>query len=441
MIVSTRTALVRLASSVPAFALALVLAVALLLPACGGSSDAASGQTTVRVLNLATDVGSLNLLVDDTEAFQAVDTDTVSASTTFDAGTYTLKVRMAGSSSNLLSQSHSLSKDQHYLAVVWGRLSAPRLSTLSEDGDDSGISSGNTRLRVMNATIDSGAVDVYLTTSDADLGDSTATVASVASGGISAFKEFSAGTYRLRVTGAGDPADVRLDVASLSLSALQHATLIVTAGTSGVLVHGAVVPQLGTLALSKNQQSRVRVVAGVEAAGSVGVSLGARTLAGSIRSPSVGPYAVIDAGTATLAVRVNGVALATQAQEFQAGSDYTLLVYGAAGAPQVQRITDDNRLPTTSSRMRIRMINGTSLADPLALSVDYAAVASDVPAGYGSSYVTLASNASARVDVTAPSAASPLFSDTDANLQALSVYTVFMLGGNSVPTGVMRKER
>ncbi len=435
MIASTRTALVRLASFIP------VLAVVLLAPGCGGSSDSSSGQTTVRVLNLAADVGSLNLLVEDTEAFQGVDTDTVSSSTTFDAGTYTLKVRPAGSSTNLLSQSHSLSKDQHYLAVVWGRQSAPRLSTLSEDGDNSDISSGNTRLRVMNATIDSGPVDVYLTGSDADLGDSTATVASVASGGISAFREFSAGTYRLRVTGAGDPADVRLDVAVVSLSALQHATLIVTAGTSGVLVHGAVVPQLGTLALSKNQQSRVRLVAGVEGASTVGVSLGTRTLAGSIRSPSVGPYAVIDAGTATLAVRVNGVALGSQSQVFQAGSDYTLLVYGAAGSAQVQRITDDNRLPTTSLRMRIRMINGTSLADPLALSVDYSAVASDVPAGTSSSYVTLASNASARVDVTAPSAASPLFSDTDANLQAQGVYTVFMLGGNSVPTGVLRKER
>ena len=411
------------------------------LASCGGGSSSDSGQTTVRVLNLAGDVGTLSVLVDDTEAFPSVASDAVSSDTTFDAGTYTLKVRQPAGTTNLLSQSHSLSKDQQYLAVVWGRASALRLSTLSETQDDSEIASGNTRLRLMNATIDSGAVDVYLTTSDADLADSTPVISSVAAGGIGGFKEFSAGTYRLRVTGAGDPADVRLDVASVTLPALKHSTLIVTAGTSGVLVHGAVVPRRSTLALMKNTQARVRVVAGVDAGGSVNVVLGSRTLAGSLRSPSVGPYALVDAGDAALAVRVNGVAQASQTRTFEAGTDYTLLVHGGAAAPAVVRVADDNRLPTTASRVRIRLVNGASVADPLALSVDYAAVASDVPAGAASSYVTLVSNSSARVDVTAPSAVNALFSDTDANLQAYGVYTVFMLGGNAEPTGVMRKER
>jgi hypothetical protein len=140
-------------------------------------------------------------------------------------------------------------------------------------------------------------------------------------------------------------------------------------------------------------------------------------------------------------VRLNGTVFSSQARSFDAGADYTLLVNGEAAAPRAQLLTDDNRLPTTSGRTRIRLVNGTALADALTLSVDYAAVASDVATGAASSYVTMTSNGSARIDVTAPSAASALFSDTDANLQSLGVYTVFMLGGNAAPTGVIRKER
>jgi hypothetical protein len=417
-------------------------AVTLGLAACGGGGGGGDpGQTTVRALNVTTDIASLDLVADDSVLFGAVATDSVTGDSTFAAGLYTLKVRAAGSSTNLFSQSYTLSKDQPYLAVVWGRQNALRLSTLAEDQDDSQIASGNGRLRVMNATIDSGAVDVYLTSSDADLGDSTPTVAATAAGGISAFKETSSGTYRLRITGAGDPGDLRLDIASFTLPAQTHTTLIVTAGAGGMLVHATQVQRRAGMTLLKNMQSRLRVVAGVESGGNVGVTLGTRTLVGGIRSPSVGPYALVDAGTATLGVRVNGTLVSQQANDLQAGADYTLLVTGAAAAPSVQRLTDDNRLPTTASRMRIRLVNGTSLTDPLTLSVDFTSVASDIATGAASPYVTLVSNIAARVDVTAPSAPTALFSEADANLQTQSVYTVFMLGGNAVPTGVLRKER
>jgi len=432
--------LVTSASRLRTWLFPLVMATAA-LAGCGGNGSNSSGQATVRALNLASDQGALSLLADDTELFSSVAADGLSGDTTLATGTYSLKVRSPGSTTNLVTQSQSVTQDVHYLALIWGRSNALRVSMLTEDQDSSAIASGNARLRLVNATIDSGPVDVYLTTTSADLADSSPVLTSVGSGGISGFKELSAGTYRLRITGAGDPADVRLDVPTFTLTAQQHATFVATAGASGVLLHGAAVPQRDTLSLFKNVQARMRVVAGVESGGTVGVTLGTRTLAGSIRSPSVGPYTVVDAATASLVVRINGVALAAQPQTLVAGTDYTLLVSGTAAAPAVNRITDDNRLPVTASRMRIRLVNGTSGVDPLALSVDFSAVASDVASGQASSYVTLVSNPSAGVDVTSPSAAAPLFSVTGANLQSQGVYTVFMLGGNAAPTGVIRKER
>lgn len=421
---------------------ALPALMALVLGACGGSSsDSTSGTTTLRALNLSTDMASVDLLKTDATLQGALATDAVSGDSSFDSGTYTLKLRRTGSATDLLTQSHTLASGGAYLAVIWGRENAPRLSTLPEDQTDSDITSGYSRLRIMNATIDSGSVDVYVTSASTEIADTTATVGTVTAGSITAFKDLVAGTYRLRVTGAGDPADLRLDVPSITLGSQTHQTFIVTSGASGVLLHGTQAPRRAQVTTLKNTQARVRVLASVDGSGNVGVALGNRTLAGSLRSPSVGPYALVDAGTAALAVRVNGNTVTDGAQSFVAGTDYTLLVHGTLASPQVSRLTDDNRLPTTASRVRVRLVNGTALADPLTLSVDYSAVGTEVANGAASAYYTLVSNTAARVDVTAPSAAAALFSDTSANLQSQGVYSVFMLGGNSTPTGVLRKER
>ncbi len=424
---------------------AAALACVALLAACGSSSNNTPGQASVRVLNLTTDVPSIDLLANDTTLASAQGASAPSADALIDAGTYTMAVRRAGSATSLLSGSYSLGQDQHYLAVVWGRETALRLSTLPEDADNTAIGTGVARLRIFNATIDSGAVDVYLTTATADIAETTPLAANSTAGTIGAYKDISAGTYRLRLTGAGDPADVRLDIPAITLTAQKHATLVVTAGASGVLVNGNQVEQRGALTALRNTQARVRVVASVEGSGNVGATLGSRTLVGSLRSPTLGPYTLVDAGTAALTVRVNGSNISGTSRTLVAGSDYTVLAYGSLAAPQVRVLNDDNRLPSTTGRARVRLVNGTAGGDPLTLSIDYQSIASDIPAGSASNYFTVTStpvgSATTQVDVTAPSAAAALFSTTAANLQNAGVYTVYMLGGNALPIGRIQKER
>jgi hypothetical protein len=442
---SIRTLTRTLLGGLPQACWVAALACVALLAACGGSSSSTPGQATVRVLNLTADVASIDLFANDTALAAAQGADAPSADKLIDAGTYTLAVRRAGNATSLLSGSYSLGSDQHYLAVVWGRETALRLSTLPEDADNTTIGTGVSRLRIFNATIDSGAVDVYLTSPTADIAETTPLASNSTAGTIGAYKDTSAGTYRLRITGTGDPADVRLDIPAITLPALKHATLVVTAGASGVLVHGTQVEQRGALTALRNTQARVRVVASVESGGNVGATMGTRTLVGSLRSPTLGPYTLVDAGTAALTVRVNGVNISATSRTLTAGSDYTVLAYGSLAAPQVRVLSDDNRLPSTTGRARVRLVNGTAGGDPLTLSIDYQSIASDIPAGASSSYFTVTSTpsgtTSTQVDVTAPSAATPLFSTTSANLQNASVYTVYMLGGNATPTGRIQKER
>jgi hypothetical protein len=239
----------------------------------------------------------------------------------------------------------------------------------------------------------------------------------------------------------GDPNDVRLDVPAFTLADKKHNTLILTAGGSGVLVNGTQLEQQSTGTSLKNTKARVRVVASMNAAGNVAVSVGGTTLVGGLRSPSVGPYTLVNAGDLNLTVRVNGNVISNATQSFAAGNDYTLMTYGLEGAGQVKVLADDNRLPSSTSRVKVRLVHGLAGVDPLTLSVDYLALATDQLSGAASAYATTNAASSVRIDVTSASAPAALYSATEVNLQGQGVYTVFMLGGNAAPTGVIRKER
>ncbi|BAL95170.1 DUF4397 domain-containing protein [Rubrivivax gelatinosus] len=419
---------------------ALFAASALVLSACGGGGSS-SGSAQLRVLNASSDVDSVDVDVDGTTEFSAVAADAVTGYTKLDADTYTLKVRANGATSTLVTGSYTLAKSKHYTGVVWGRSGALKFVTLPEDSDTDDIDDGYGQLRVYNATTDAGSFDVYLTQEDADLADASALASSVSSATLGSYKDVGIGTYRLRVTTAGDSDDVRLDVSGITINEHEYSTLIITAGTGGVLVNGAVLVQQGDMTLAKNTQARIRVIAGAESRGTVNATLDGSTLA-TLVSPSVGSYQRIAAGSSTLTVKIGGTTISSATQTFKPGADYTLLAYGSAGSDAaISLINDDNRLPTASTRYRVRLINAASTSAPITLSVDYAALITDVAAGSASSFVTATTDDEARVDVTTSSGGEYLFTQEDTNLQSYGVYTVFLLGGNTSPTGVLRKDR
>ncbi len=418
-----------------------VVAGSLTLAGCGGGGDSGGGGTQLRAINLTSDLPSIDLLTDDTVQFGALALEGLAAYKGIDAKEYTLRVRKTGDGATLFSSTFTLGRDQNFTAVVWGRETALRVSTLPENEDNNAIGAGNTRVRMFNATTDSGAVDVFFTSESAALGDTAPTQSAVGAGNLSGFRELSAGTYRLRVTGAGDPTDVRLDISGVPLLARQHYNLVMTAGSGGVLLNGLLIQQQQAATVMRNTKARVRVVAGVDGAGVVGVAAAGTTLVGGLRSPSVGPYQLVNAGALPLQVRVGGNVVLDESRTFVAGADYTLVVYGTAAAANIRLIVDDNRLPSLATRVKIRLIHGATGVGPTTLSADFLALAADIPLGAGSAYATTASGAAVRIDVTSASAVGPLFEQATVNLQAQSVYTVFLLGGNATPTGVIRKER
>jgi hypothetical protein len=428
-------------------ALLATLAFTILLASCGSGSSS-GGSTNMRALNLTTDLPSLDLYIAGNKQFSAQNTGVLSTYQSFDANTYAINVNSAGNPTSLFTGNYTLSKDAHYTAVVWGPQANLHISTLPEDEDVTLIGAGNGRIRMFNATTETGTLDIYLTAPTADLTAVTPTQALLTSGTLAGFKELAAGTYRLRVTSANNPTDVRLDIASVTVTAAQYQTLVLTAGTGGTLVNGQLILQQGVTTALANPQARVRLAAGVDTSGVVAVSVGGTPLSpGVLISPTVqGFYTTVTAGNVALSLQVNGAPVLTtpQALTLGAGADYTLLVYGAPGNPQLTIITDDNRLPLSTTRTKIRVVNGAGSLDALSLSVDNVGPleTSYVPAGTASAYAQVNSNLTAYIEVDSPTQG-VMYQSTRPNgdqLVGQSVYSVFVLGGQTKPKGILSRD-
>lgn len=428
--------------------LALLAAVssALLLTACGGNSSTGSGgQTNVRAINLATDLASVDLYTGETKRFSALAADVMAPAVAFEAGTYTLAVKRVGETTALFSDTFSLAKDLNYTAVVAGRESSLVVRTIPENEDTAGITAGSFRLRVFNLIADTGGVDVFVVPPGTVISDSTVPTLRFTNSTLSDFLTFTTATsYRLLVTGQGNLDDARLDITLTGTVDKQFHTLIMTSGRSGALVNATLIPQGGTAASLKNTKARVRVAAGADANGNVGATVAGTAITGILRSPNVSPYKLVDAGDRDLTVTLNGTVITTGNRSFAAGSDYTVLAFGSAGAPRFELLDDDNRAPSASTRAKIRLVNVAAGSEAMSLRADFQSLVTDVAAGTASAYFNVTSATSARIEVTTPGAGS-LFTLTSSGsqplLQAQGVYTLFMLGGNATPTGQLNKDR
>ena len=428
-----------------AFLLTSALAFTAALTGCGGGGGSTK-QATLRLVNASTDVASLNLSLNSTVRLSGVPVNGQSEAITLDAGTYTVDLTNGSDTTALLSGSRSLSESSDDTAIAWGASGALRMTTLSDTATSTDApATGYAAIRAFDAAPDAGALDIYLTAAGTDLDSVTPTFSAIPSGGLQSYVKLTSGSYRLRVTGAGDKTDLRLDLPTLTLANQARSTLLIQPGSGGMLVNALqLVYQTASTTPLKNTQARARLVAGVNTNGAVTASIGGVSLNVGLRSPSVGSYVLVPASdTQSVVVTVNSALSLGGSQKIAAGADYSLLVSGDAASPSLVTLTDDNRLPTSSTRAKLRLVHGAYGQDALTLAVDFNAVANNITYGSSSAFGTAAANASAVVEVSSPLIALPLYTTAAApiNLQAQGVYTVFMLGGGTAPTGVLRKDR
>jgi len=419
-----------MAAAVTAFALA----------ACGGGAD--RSKANVRFVNASSGYAALDARVDDERRFASVAYGQGEAYLELDpdADAIDTDVTRPGSTTPLVSLTPAVSKRNFYTLLAWGAEGALKVTQLDDNAAEP--DSGKAQLRVFNAAADAGALDVYLTADADPLADAVARQAGAAVGSATGFATLNAGTWRLRVTGAGAKSDLRLDVGGLVLGSRQVVTLVLTPGTGGVLVNALVLVQEGTVTAKANTQARVRVAAGVPDSGAVTALVGGQTLMDGVGAPAIGAYALVPAGDQLVSVSVSGMALASSTVTLAAGSDHTLLVHSPAGAPVASWIADDNRLPAASGKAKLRLVHGMASAiGSLALTADGLPIAGNLAVGTASAFTELPAAASIDMVVTASGAVLPVATLIDRSLSSGGVYSVFVLGSPSAVTALLRQDR
>lgn len=418
------------------------LSAGLLMAGCGGSGGDDGGSASIRLVNLTTSRSAFDLVDadEDTTLAGSVAADQASTRATVNDGETGFELRRAGNDGAVVTASWSLTAGTKYTAIAYGAEGSLKMAMLEEDEDTP--EAGKARLRLYNTSADSGSLDLYLTDSDTALEDAAIT-ATVSSSGASSFVTLVPGTYRLRLTASGDTADLRLDLPSVTVTDRGVVTLVLTAGSGGVLVHAATLEQDGGMTAYANPSARVRLAAGTPGNASIGAVIGGTALASGQRSPSVGGYRLVPAGAElSLATTVNGSALPASTVTLKAGGDYTLLVHGDLAAAQAVLLADDNRLPTTTGHAKIRLVNAlAALEGGLTLNVNYSALAIEIAPGAASDHGSLAAVTDVPLEVISPLSTTALYAIAEADLSAKGVYTVFMLGSSAAPYGMLRKDR
>ena len=224
------------------------------------------------------------------------------------------------------------------------------------------------------------------------------------------------------------------------------AALVITPSTGGVLAHALLLQPAAAVTALTNTQARVRILSALPTNLSVAGTVNGATLPLLGTSPSFGSYALVPAGTSTPQVTVNGGTLTGAAWTAAPGSDTTLFVWGTAAAPQFATLSDDNRLPGSSSAARIRLLHGLgNLTQDLTLNIAGAAVTTASQGGM-SPVTAVSAVTDTTLSVTSSSTAASVYELTGKTLDANGVYSVFLLGDSSLPSGnglttVVVKER
>lgn len=425
-----------------------ILATAI-LAGCGGHGS--SNTANVRLVNATLTHASISLLSNSSAVVSGTALNSVSGYSGVSSGSQTLQINDATTNTVLATTVPSLAGSEHYAVVAYESGGTLRTTLIQED--TAAPSSGTANLRIFNTATDAGAIDVYVTDPNATLSTistPTFSFASSSSTQASGFLSLATGTsgtpYRVRVTGAGNQADLRLDVTSFTLMSGLNATMLLTPTVGGTLVNGSLLVEQGAYSAFANTSVRIRLAAAVTPGASVSAAAtaasGTTAIATAVTAPSVGAYTVVPAG-ASLNITVNGNSVAAPpASALAAGSDLTLLVYGAAGSPVANLIADDNHLPTSVTNFKIRLVNGItgSGATPLTLDANFGVIASDVLPGNASVYGVVGASVATRLDVISPTNPTPVYSESNLNVPGNAVYTLFMLGDSAAPIHLLQRD-
>jgi hypothetical protein len=197
-----------------------VAALAMSLVGCGGGSD---DKSRLRVLHGSPNAPAVDVLVDNGAVLTNVPYKTASGYLSVNSGTRNIKVNAAGSTTTVINADVNLARDTDTTVIATNVLASIEPVVLTDD--NTAPASGQIKLRLVHAAPGAGNVDIYVTAPGADLATTSPTLTNIPFKAASSYLAVPAGTYRVRITGAGSKG-VAIDSGSLTLAAGQIRTAV-----------------------------------------------------------------------------------------------------------------------------------------------------------------------------------------------------------------------
>lgn len=410
----------------------LVIAAVAGLAACNDQ-----GTAQVRILHASPDAPEVNVRADGAPLVSGLDYGEASAQLELDEGSISLQVDalLPGGGTTTAIGPVDLQLDDAKLYTVLAVGSVADIQPLVLVQDDRPVPAGQVRLRVVHAAPQAPAVDVYLTAPDAALGSSAPV-------GTMAFKqdlgptEVAAGTYRIRVTAAGDVNALVFDSGALPLSV--GADLVVAAiqnVDTGPAPIQLMVSDGDTAArvLSAGTPADIRVVHASADAPAVDIVVNdgfAAPLVQDLSFPQATGFVSVPAAAYNVKVAAAGTMTAVISADLnlQPATRYTVLAVNALASIEPLVATDDARRLATAAKLRL--IHGSVAAGNVDIYVTprAASIASLAPTLAGVAFKANTGFLALQpgdytVTVTAAGSKVPAIGPVDLTLEAAGIYT------------------
>ncbi len=391
---------------------------------------------TVRLVNATQSFSSLDAFVDDASIATQLKIGQASNFTEVSSGSRTIKARNTGGATDLVEQSQSLNGDGHYSIIALGGEGQINFAVYKED--ESEPNSGYAKFRVFNAFTFGDGVDVYLTNANADLATESPIFSNIAMQSTATFRSVVPGTYRLRVTTAGDRSEIRLDVAQLAVTEKSIYTYVLVPTRSGTIADGLLLQQKGSAAGNVNTTARVKFVNGYSPTATVQPTINGQKTGGSIGGYGISSYVLVKEGAQTIGFIAGGQSYVTSLS-IAAGTDMTVALTPSGPNTSVISTLDNNFPVSVTGKAKMRLFNLAQGAGPVQLSYNAGTTLVDyldfgLVSGYAQFYAQT-------YDFTAAGGNGTSATLTDYVVVNGAAYTAFLFGNAGVEKFSVRRDR
>ena len=198
----------------------------------GYLSTGPTSGARVRLVNALTSSTAVDFVVDGRVTATNVAFGAASQYVSVSLASHQLQARSSATGTTLLDFTRDLSSEGAFSLIPAPGLSQAGALFLT---DNPTPTTGQARIRGVHVAAVPGAVSVYVTAANGDITTATPVVPSLNFGTASDYLQVAPGTYRIRVTRAGSPSEIVVDLGSVTLGAGSVRTFLVTDAPAGGL--------------------------------------------------------------------------------------------------------------------------------------------------------------------------------------------------------------